>query len=95
MMQISLKPNRIEAVDFIGSVLHDLKKAIYDSGMTATQVAKKIGVSKFELMSCLSGTSNITAGRIAEICWAIGCSVQLIVVSPIKDKAAIAKMEES
>jgi hypothetical protein len=85
-MQIPLEPKRIAAVDFIGSVRHDLKQAIADSGMGLGDVAKAIGVTRGRLMRELVGSRDITAGRIAEICWAIGADVSLIVVGQALEK---------
>ncbi len=85
-MQIPLEPKRIAAVDFIGSVRHSLKQAIADSGMSAWDVANKIGISRSRLVSELAGSRDITAGRIAEICWAIGADVSLIVVGQALEK---------
>jgi DNA-binding Xre family transcriptional regulator len=94
-MQIPLEPKRIAAVDFIGSVRRNLKQAIADSGMSAYKLAEKIGVEKLVLAHELNGNSDITAGRIAEICWAIGADVSLIVVGREKDEDNNGSQENS
>jgi hypothetical protein len=80
MFRIDLEPKRVAATDFIGSVRRDLKQAIADSGMTTIQIAQKIGVYPNFLFDELNGGRDITVGRIAEICWAIGCDVEINIV---------------
>lgn len=91
MFRIDLEPKRVAAVDFIGSVRHDLKQAIADSGMGLGDVAKAIGVTRGHLLRRLDGSTDISAGLIAEICWAIGLAVE---ISIVKNEAAISKTDK-
>lgn len=86
-MKITLSPKRKAAINFIGLVRYSLKNAIAESRVSLPEIAVLVGVPEKELRDQLNGSQDITAGRIAEICWAIRREVELVVhEDTLKDK---------
>jgi len=83
--QINLKPQRRAATDFIGVLRRKLKTAIAETQAEAQEaesfnqsgIANRLGIHRSVISRELNGSSDITAGRIAEIAWAIGRNVEI------------------
>lgn len=70
--QIGLTPNRRAAARFVGSVRRQLQKAVVDSGVSQSEIARKIGVNRSVISRELRGHRDLTLGRVAELAWAVG-----------------------
>jgi len=74
--QIAINPNRRAAARFILYVRRALQKALVEeqkiSGITQSDIARKIGIHRSVISRELNGREDITLGRIAELAWALG-----------------------
>jgi transcriptional regulator with XRE-family HTH domain len=74
--QITVSPNRRAAARFIETVRRMLQKAFVEenrkSGITQSDIARKIGVHRSVISRELRGYENLTLGRVAELAWALG-----------------------
>ena len=70
--QIAITPKRRAAARFVVAVRRKLQKALVDTGVTQTSIAKKLGVHRSVISRELRGTNNISLGRVAEFAWALG-----------------------
>lgn len=70
--QISIQPNRQVAARFVDSVRRTLVKALMDSKISQSDIARKLGVHRSVIHRELKGYQDITLGRAAELAWALG-----------------------
>lgn len=65
-------PVAYEKARLVIDVTDELKLAMEDSGITLTGLAEKLGRTKGGLSRQLSGSENMTLGKIAELAYALG-----------------------
>ncbi len=70
--QLSVSPNRRAAGRFVFSVRRELQKALVESGISQSHVARAIGVHRSVISRELNGRSDMTLGRVAEIANVLG-----------------------
>jgi plasmid maintenance system antidote protein VapI len=74
--QISLTPNRRAAARFIGQIRRALQMAYVEeqteNGLSQSEIARALKVHRSVINRELKGLKDITAGRIAELAWAMG-----------------------
>jgi plasmid maintenance system antidote protein VapI len=70
--QISIPPNRQAAARFVGSVRRALLKALMESKISQSDIARALGVHRSVIHRELKGYQDITLGRAAELAWALG-----------------------
>ncbi len=70
--QISIQPSRQAAARFVDRVRHTLLKAVMESGISQSEIARALGVHRSVIHRELKGYQDLTIGRAAELAWAIG-----------------------
>jgi transcriptional regulator with XRE-family HTH domain len=74
--QISVSPSRRAAGRYITRVRRALQKALAEerkkTGLTQSEIARKIGVHRTVISREIRGQKDITVGRIGELAWAMG-----------------------
>ena len=70
--QISVTQTQKAAGRFVLSVRRSLQKALVESGLSQSDVAREIGVHRSVISRELNGLSDMTLGRVAEIASALG-----------------------
>ena len=74
--QISLTPSRRAAARYVTLVRRAIQKALAEereaSGLTQTDIARKIGVHRSVINREINGYKDLTLGRVAELAWAMG-----------------------
>jgi len=85
-LRISITPSRRAAARFISRTRRALQKALLEeerkSGLTQSDIARKIDVHRSVISRELRGTKDISLGRIGELAWAMGRVPQLDFVEP-------------
>lgn len=73
--QMRIDPRKRVAASFIGEVRDELLKALIEvktrTGITQSEIAKRLGVHRSVINRELSGQANLTLRRVAEIAWAL------------------------
>jgi transcriptional regulator with XRE-family HTH domain len=84
--QIAIKPSRRAAGRFISHVRRTLQLALAEeqeqTGITQSDVARKIDVHRSVISRELNGRKDITLGRVAELAWALGREISFDIVKP-------------
>ena len=84
--QIAITPNKRAAGRFISKVRRALQRALVieseRSGLSQSDVARRIGVHRSVISRELNGRQDITLGRVAELAWAIGREIEFELVVP-------------
>ena len=84
--QLSITPSRRAAARFVNRVRRTLQEALADqkglSGITQSEVARRIGVHRSVINRELHGRANITIGRVAEFAHALGLEPRFTLVTP-------------
>ena len=79
--QIKISPQRAQAVYFLPAIRQAFKQAIVDGmkqgGPNQSEIARRLGVHKSVISRELNGASDITAGRIAELAYALGLEAHI------------------
>lgn len=74
--QIGIRPNRRAAARFIFHVRRTLQRVLIEeqekTGITQSEVARRIEVHRSVISRELNGRKDITLGRVAELAWALG-----------------------
>ena len=74
--QISLTPSRRAAARFVTRVRREVQKALAEenakTGITQSEIARKIGVHRSVIHREIRGNEDLTLGRLAELAWALG-----------------------
>lgn len=74
--QISITPSRREAARFVNRVRRSFQKALTEEnkkrGLTQSDIARTIGVHRSVINREIRGFKDITAGRMAELAFALG-----------------------
>jgi transcriptional regulator with XRE-family HTH domain len=74
--RISLTPSKRVAGRFVSSVRRAIQKALAeeqrDSGLTQSDIARKIGVHRSVINRQIQGREDMTLSRVAELAWALG-----------------------
>jgi plasmid maintenance system antidote protein VapI len=74
--QISVSPSRRAAARFVEGVRRAIQKALAEenqrSGITQSDIARKIGVHRSVINREIRGYKDITLGRVAELAHALG-----------------------
>jgi IS30 family transposase len=70
--QISILPSRQAAARFVDSVRHTLLRAVMESKISQSEIARALGIHRSVINRELKGYQDITVGRAAQIAWAIG-----------------------
>ena len=87
--QIILSPKRRASGRFVAKVRGALQKALAEegvaSGLTQSEVARKIEIHRSVVSRELRGRQDITLGRVAELAWALGREINFDLVRPIAD----------
>lgn len=79
--QIKISPQRAQAVYFLSAIRQAFKQAIVDGmkqgGPNQSEIARRLGVHKSVISRELNGAGDITAGRIAELAYALGLEAHI------------------
>jgi hypothetical protein len=67
-------------------VRHELLKAIHDSGVSRSEIAREIGVHRSVVHRQLAGYQDMSLMRVGEIAGAIGYDVDFNMVAPAEDR---------
>lgn len=74
--QISISPSRRVATRYISRVRRAIQKAYaeehHSSGLTQSEIARRIGVHRSVINRELRGQKDLTLGRVAELAYALG-----------------------
>jgi hypothetical protein len=74
--QISLTPSKRAAGRFVANVRRAIQKALAeeqrDSGITQSELARRIGVHRSVIHRQIQGREDMTLSRVAELAWALG-----------------------
>lgn len=91
--QISIQPSRQAAARFVDRVRSTLLKAVMESGISQSEIARKLGVHRSVIHRELKGYQNLTLGRAAELAWAIGKNATFILEEQSADRSNTPKVE--
>jgi transcriptional regulator with XRE-family HTH domain len=76
LFQTGITPSRRIAARFVTGVRRSIQKALAEegkkSGTTQSDIARAIGVHRSVVNRELRGQKDLTLGRVAELCWALG-----------------------
>lgn len=88
--QIKISSKRKSAITFISQVRKELKRAIFEGsnvgGPNQSEIAKLLEVNRSVVSRELNGSNDITAGRIAELAWALGREAHFELRVPIEQR---------
>ena len=74
--QLTITPSRREATRFINNVRRSIQKALIEerrkSGLTQSEIARRIGVHRSVINREIRGQKDLTLGRVAELAYALG-----------------------
>ena len=70
--QLSISPSRRVATRFIDSVRRSIQRALIESRLTQSEVARRIGVHRSVINREIRGQKDMTLGRVAELTYALG-----------------------
>lgn len=77
--RIGITPNRRAATRFVGQVVRSIQKAFADTpDVSQAEVARRLGVDRSLINRQLRGSQDMSLGRVAEIAWALGYSLGLV-----------------
>ena len=79
--QIAITPSRRAAARHVMQVRRRLQQALIDSGMSQSEIARKIGVNRSVVHREIRGHKDITLGRVGELAWAMGFVPKMELVS--------------
>lgn len=74
--------------ELIIEVTEALARALRSSGLTQSELAVRLGKTKGFVSQIMSGGRNLTLRTLADVAGAIGCRVQMNLVSETKSGAA-------
>ena len=60
---------------YLFRVTEDILIAMEDLGITKSELAKKLGISKSRISQLLRGSSNMTIGTLSDIAYALGLNL--------------------
>ena len=84
--QLTISPSRRVATRFINKVRRSIQKALLEeqraSGLTQSEIARRIGVHRSVINREIRGQKDLTLGRVAELAYALGREPSFELKSP-------------
>ncbi len=93
--QISIPPSRQVAARFVDKVRHALLKAVMESGISQSEIARRLGINRSVIHRELKGYQDITLGRAAQLAWAVGKRATFTLEEQSADSSNMPKVEFS
>jgi len=85
-LQTLVSPRRRAAAKFIGQVRRRLLEALDDRpNLKRTSIADALEVHRSVITKHLSGTQDMSLGRVAELAWALGYKPELLLLDLERD----------
>lgn len=80
--------------ELILEVTEALARALRNAGLTQSELAARLGKTKGFVSQIMGGGRNLTLRTLADVAGAIGCRIQMNIVSETKSGVAVATTSE-
>ena len=84
--QLTISPSRRAATRFVNKVRRAIQQALVEeqnaSGLTQSEIARRIGVHRSVINREIRGQKDLTLGRVAELAFALGRDPSFELINP-------------